>query len=117
MQVSHYTIATHALIILAEVNTMSQDWGNLLIKLSLAEALEEVATSITEEAWFNNEYSFYICLNNIHISVLFLFFMIFLCILHGNDSAWMFCVPYRCASMLEIIPEDDEEGYDGENSY
>ena len=36
--------------------------------------------------------------------------------LHGDDSAWMFCVPYRCASMLEIIPEDDEEGEDGEDS-
>ena len=51
MQTTHYAIATHALIILAEVNTVTQDWDNLLIKLSLAKALEEVATSITEEAW------------------------------------------------------------------
>ena len=36
--------------------------------------------------------------------------------LHGNDSTRMFCVPYRCTSMHEIIPEDDEEGYDGENT-
>ena len=34
----------------------------------------------------------------------------------GDNSARMFCVPYRCTSMLEIIPEDDEEGYDGENT-
>ena len=51
MQASHHTIATHRLIVLAEVNTVSQDWGNLLFKLSLAEALKEVASSITEEAW------------------------------------------------------------------
>ena len=34
----------------------------------------------------------------------------------GDNSARMFCVPYRCTSMLEIIPEDDEEGEDGEDS-
>ena len=43
MQASHHAIAAHRLVVLAEVNTMSQDWGNLLFKLSLAEALEEVA--------------------------------------------------------------------------
>ena len=36
--------------------------------------------------------------------------------LHGDDSTGMFCVPYRYASMLEIIPEDDEEGDDREDS-
>jgi hypothetical protein len=46
---------------LAEVNTVSQDWGNLFFKLSLTEALEEVATSITEEAWLYNENAFYFC--------------------------------------------------------
>ena len=70
VQTSHHAIAAHSLVVLAEVNTVSQDWGNLLLKLSLAEALEEVTTRVAEEAWFNNEYSFYICLNNIHISVL-----------------------------------------------
>ena len=116
MQASHYTIAAHRLVVLAEVNTVSQNRGNFLFKLSLAEALEEVATSITEEAWLYNEYAFYICLNNIHISVLFLFFMIFLCILHGNDSTRMFRVQNRSTSMLEIVPKDDEEGEDGEDS-
>ena len=51
MQASHYAIATHRLVILAEVYTVPQDWGNLFFKLSLAETLEEAATSITEEAW------------------------------------------------------------------
>ena len=57
---SHHAIAAHWLIVLAEVNTVSQDWGNLLFKLSLAEALEEVATSVAEEAWLYNEHAFYI---------------------------------------------------------
>ena len=45
---------------------MSQDWGYLLFKLSLTEALEEVATSITEEAWLNNEDAIYISFDYIH---------------------------------------------------
>ena len=45
---------------------MPQDWGNLFFKLSLAEALEEVATSITEEAWLYNEYAFNISFDYIH---------------------------------------------------
>ena len=40
MQASHHAIAAHRFIVLAEVNTVSQDWGNLLIKLSLAEIVE-----------------------------------------------------------------------------
>lgn len=36
--------------------------------------------------------------------------------LHGNDSTWMFWIPYRSTSMLEIVPKDDEEGYGRENS-
>ena len=68
MQASHHTIAAHRLVILAEVNTVSQDWGNLLFKLPLAEALEEVATSVTEEAWLNNENAFYFCFDYIHDS-------------------------------------------------
>ena len=36
--------------------------------------------------------------------------------LQGNDSTWMFWVPYRSTSMLEIVPKDDEKGYDRENS-
>ena len=59
VQASHHTIATHRLVVLAEVYTVSQDWSNLLFKLSLAEALEEVATRVTEEAWLNNEDAFF----------------------------------------------------------
>ena len=56
----------HTLIILAEVNTMSQDRSYFFFKLSLTEALEEVATSITEEAWLYNEDAFYFCFYYIH---------------------------------------------------
>ena len=55
VQTSHHAIAAHALIILAEVNTMSQDWGYLLFELWFAETLEQMATSITVEAWLKNE--------------------------------------------------------------
>ena len=51
LSASHHTIAAHRLVGLAKVNTASQDWGNLFFKLSLAETLEEAATSITAEAW------------------------------------------------------------------
>ena len=67
VQASHYAITAHRLVVLAEVNTVSQDWGNFLFKLSLAEALKEVATSITEEAWLYNEYAFNICFDYIHL--------------------------------------------------
>ena len=52
---------------MTEVNTVSLDSGNLLFKLSLAEALEKVATSVAEEAWLNNEHAINICFNNIHL--------------------------------------------------
>ena len=61
----------HRLVVLAEVNTVSQDWGNLFFKLSLAETLEEVAASITEEAWLYNEDAFNICFDYIHCYFIF----------------------------------------------
>ena len=66
VQASHYAIATHRLIVLTEVNIVSQDWGNLLFKLSLAETLKEVATRVAEEAWLYNEHAFYFCFDYIH---------------------------------------------------
>ena len=45
-----------------------------------------------------------------------LFLLSGLGILHGNDSTRMFCVPNRCPTMLEIIPKDNKEGKDGEDS-
>ena len=60
MQTSHHAIATHRLVVLAGVNTVSQDWGNLFFKLSLAKALEKVATRVFEEVWLDNEYTLYV---------------------------------------------------------
>ena len=67
MQASHYAITTHRLVVLAEVYTVSQNWGNLFFKLSLAEALEEVATRVAEEAWLYNEDAIYISFDYIHL--------------------------------------------------
>lgn len=38
----------------------------LLFKLSLAEALEEIAMSISKQARLNDEYAFNICLYYVH---------------------------------------------------
>ena len=70
MQASHHTIRAHTLIVLAEMNIMSQDWGNLLFKLSLAEALEEISSSIAEEAWLYK-------MRTPSISVLIIFIIIY----------------------------------------
>ena len=68
MQASHYAIAAHRLVVLAEVNTVTQDRRDLLFKLSLAEIVEEVATRVAEEAWLYNEDAFYFCFYYIHDS-------------------------------------------------
>ena len=66
MQATHHAIAAHRLVVLAEVNTVSNDRRDLLFKLSLAETLEELAANITEEAWLYNEDAFYFCFYYIH---------------------------------------------------
>ena len=53
-------------LVLADVYTVSQDWGNLFFKLALAETLKEVATRVAEEAWLYNVYAFYISFDYIH---------------------------------------------------
>lgn len=45
-----------------------------------------------------------------------LFLMSFLLLFHGNYPTGMFRVQDRCTAMLEIIPKDNEEGEDGEDS-
>ena len=66
MQATHYTIRTHAHIVLAELHLVANQWLYLLFKLSLAIALKEIATSISKKARLNNEYAFYICLYYVH---------------------------------------------------
>lgn len=67
MQTTHHTIRTHALVVLAELHLVTYQWLYLLFKLSLARALEEIATSISKQAWLNDEYAFYICLYYVYI--------------------------------------------------
>ena len=66
MQATHYTIRTHALVVLAELHPVAHQWLHFLFKLTLAKALEEIATSISKQAWFNDEYAFNICLYYVH---------------------------------------------------
>lgn len=66
MQATHHTIRTHALIVLAELHLVAHQWLYFLFKLSLAEALEEIAMSISKQARLNDEYAFNICLYYVH---------------------------------------------------
>ena len=66
MQNTHHTIRTHTLVVLAELHLVAHQWLYFLFKLTLAEALEEIATSISKKARLNDEYAFYICLYYFH---------------------------------------------------
>lgn len=66
MQATHYAIRTHALIVLAELHLVAYQWLYFLFKLSLAKALEEIATSISKKARLNNEHAFNISLYYVH---------------------------------------------------
>ena len=66
MQATHYTIRAHALVVLAELHLVANQWLHLLFKLTLAEALEEIATSISKQARLNNEHAFNISLYYFH---------------------------------------------------
>ena len=66
MQATHHAIAAHRLVVLAEVNTVSQDMRDLLFKLSLRKRLKEITTCIVEDARLYHYKSFDICLNYLH---------------------------------------------------
>ena len=70
IQASHHTLRTHALVVLAELYFVAHQWFYLIFKLTLAEALEELTTSITKEAWFNNNHVLYICLNYVYFFII-----------------------------------------------
>ena len=63
---THYTIRTHALIVLAELHLVAHQWLYFLFKLSLAIAFKEIATSISKKARLNNEHAFNISLYYVH---------------------------------------------------
>ena len=66
MQTTHHTIRIYAHIVLAELHLVAYQWLYLLFKLSLAIALEEIATSISKKARLNNEHAFNISLYYAH---------------------------------------------------
>ena len=66
MQATHYTIRTHALVVLSELHLVANQWLHFLFKLTLAKAFEEIATSISKKARLNDEYAFNICLYYLH---------------------------------------------------
>ena len=66
MQATHHTITAHALVVLAELYLVAYQRHHFLFKLTLAEALEEIATSISKQARLNDEYAFNICLYYVH---------------------------------------------------
>ena len=77
MKTSHHSITAHALVILTEMNSMPQNRSHLLVKLSFAETLEKISTSITEEAWLYNQYTLNISLYYLHFLSYYLFLYIF----------------------------------------
>ena len=71
MQSSHYAIGGHTFVILHKINSVSKNWCNLFIELSLRKTLEEVASLITEYLWFNDNDSVNICFYYVHCIILF----------------------------------------------
>ena len=70
MKSAHHAIGRHTLVVLAEMNRMTQYRSHLLVKFTLRKTLEEIATGILEDARLNDEHAFYICFDYFHILVL-----------------------------------------------
>lgn len=73
MQTTHYTITTHALVVLAELHLVAHQWLYLFFKLTLTEPLEEIATSISKQARLNDEHSFKTSLYYVHLITVYEF--------------------------------------------
>lgn len=63
MQSSHHAIARHAFVVLNKI-----DLANFLLKFSLAERLEEIASGILEYLWFDDYNAFNSGFYNVHIN-------------------------------------------------
>ena len=63
MQASHYSIRGHRFIILHKI-----DLANFLLKFSLAERFEEIASGILEYLWFDDYNALNSGLYNVHIN-------------------------------------------------
>ena len=89
MQTTHYAIRAHTLIILAELHLVAHQWLHFLLKLTLAEALKEIATSISKQARLNDEHALNISLYYFHCILLFYY----LCMLY---IFYLLYITYHC---------------------
>ena len=85
MEATHYTVGWFALVILNESHSMPKDWSNLLVKLSLREGLEEIASGVFEDAGLYDDYAINGGFDYVH--VIFWWKM--------DDERWM---------MFDVIP-------------
>ena len=70
MKSAHHAIGRHTLVVLAEMDRMAQYRSHLLVKFTLRETLEEIATGILEDARLNDEHAINISFDYFHILVL-----------------------------------------------
>ena len=70
MQSAHHAIGRHTLVVLAEMDRMAQYRSHLLVKFTLRETLEEIATGILEDARLNDEHAINISFDYFHILIL-----------------------------------------------
>ena len=82
MQATHYTIRTHALIVLAELHLVAYQWLYFLFKLTFTKALEELATSISKQARFYDEHA-------LNISLYYFHFMIIINLNRVKRATWL----------------------------
>ena len=102
MQATHHTIRTHALIVLAELYLVAHQWLHLLFKLTLAEALKEIASSISKQARLNDEYAFNICLYYFHF--LYTFNYSYFLIVFFQKKRFTFDIIHHLASLGQTKP-------------
>lgn len=57
MEASHDAVRGHRLVVLYELEAMTQDWGYSFVEISLGETFKEVASGILEHSWFYYHYA------------------------------------------------------------
>ena len=73
MQATHHAIRWHWFVVLHEVDTMPKDGRYFLVKLSLRETLEEVASGVFEYTGLNDEHAGDICFYYFHKNMSYLY--------------------------------------------
>ena len=70
MKPTHHTITGHGLIVLYEINLVSEDGSHLLIEFSLRETFKKVATLISKYLGFYNQNPINCCFYYVHVIIL-----------------------------------------------